>query len=243
MLQRETIFMHQKFNQEHIKIPFYCNLQALELGMDSRAYSTNRHVFDLCPAVTYQFNDAGFRTHPSSAWNADAILVLGDSFTLGLGVNASDRYTDIIEKQLSRQVLNFSLNGASNDWIARKLRQLLTIFQPSAIVIHYTFSHRRERPNLDWADDERTECEPFYSVQENFDNWMRNFRIICDIAGSTKIVHSFIPNWHIDSIEYSDLGNNIIAPLAKLDRARDNFHYGPMAHAALAELITNLLDF
>jgi hypothetical protein len=235
--------MYTEFIKKHINIPFYAGLQTDKLGMDSKEHSANPRIFAQWAPVTYQFNEIGFRTHSANQMKSDAILVLGDSFTLGLGVNVSDRYTDILEKQLSHQVLNFSLNGASNDWIARTLPKLLTLFCPRAVVIHYTFSHRRERPHPEWHDDERTECEPFYSSAENFDNWMTNFNLICGAAGGTKLIHSFIPDWHDQGVDYDKLGKNIISPMPMLDRARDNFHYGVRTHQALATAITNLLDY
>jgi hypothetical protein len=235
--------MYADLVKQYINIPFYTGMHATELGLDSLEHCPNRQVFKQHPSVTYQFNEIGFRTHNVSTFNPNAILVLGDSFTLGLGVNNNKRYADLIEQHLSHQVLNFSLNGASNDWIARKLQQLLTLFHPSAIIVHYTFSHRRERPESAWFDDERTECEPFYSSEENFSNWFTNFKKICLLAKNIKLVHSFIPNWHDQAVDYDVLGDNVIPPLTQSDKARDNFHYGPQAHQDLANAITSLLDF
>jgi len=233
--------MYTEFVQQHIRIPFYANLQADSLGLDSAEHCFDRLAFTQHPPVHYHFNDVGFRTHASNQFQPNAILVLGDSFTLGLGINVKERYTDLLEQQLSHQVLNFSLNGASNDWIARKLQQLLSLFQPRAIIVHYTFSHRRERPFLDWSDDERTECEPFYSSEENYQNWFANFQGVCALASNIKLVHSFIHNWHNCPVDYAVLGTNVIPPIVPLDRARDSFHYGPQTHQALADKITNLL--
>jgi len=233
--------MYTDFVQQHIAIPFYANLQTDSLGLDSQAHCFNRQLFDQHVPVHYQFNSIGFRTHSVDQFKSNAILVIGDSFTLGLGNNIQDRYTDIIAQQLSHQVLNFSLNGASNDWIARKLQQLLPLFQPRAVVIHYTFSHRRERPQTDWHDDERTECEPIYSSQENYQNWFANFKTIQDLTGNIKLIHSFIRNWHDQPVDYSELGTNVIAPVSQLDLARDGFHYGPRTHQVLADQITSLL--
>lgn len=233
--------MYVDFVQHHIQIPFYANLQTDSLGLDSPAHCFDRRMFDQHPPVRYQFNEVGFRTHSVDRFQHNSILAIGDSFTLGLGNNEQDRYTNIIEQQLSHQVLNFSLNGASNDWITRKLRQLLQLFQPRAIVIHYTFSHRRERPQLDWHDDERTECEPIYSIEQNYQNWFANFKTIETLAGNIKLVHSFIPHWHDQTIDYAELGTNVIPPITQLDFARDGFHYGQKTHLVLANKITNLL--
>jgi hypothetical protein len=233
--------MYVDFVQQHINIPFYSNMTTDYLGIDSKEHCLDRKWFEQHTPVNYCFNEVGFRTHSVERFDPEAVLVLGDSFTLGLGVASNVRFSDIIEQQLSHQVLNFSLNGASNDWIARKLQQLLTVFRPRAIVLHYTFSHRRERPRTDWFDDERTECEPFYSSLENFNNWRSNFETICTLAKDIKLVHSFIINWHDQPVDYQQFGNNVIAPLRQIDFARDRFHYGPSTHLALAQSITNLL--
>jgi lysophospholipase L1-like esterase len=233
--------MYSDFAQRDIAIPFYANLQTQFLGLDSAEHCVNSKLFHQHPPVNYRFNSTGFRTHTVDQWQSNAILVLGDSFTLGLGNNVNERYTDIIERQLIHQVLNFSLNGASNDWICRKLAQLLPLFQPRAIVLHYTFSHRRERPRTDWHDDERTECEPLYTSQQNYNNWLDNFYKICAMTMDIKVIHSFIHNWHDQPVDYASLGQNVIPPMAQLDFARDGFHYGPQTHQVLAAKITNLL--
>lgn len=229
--------MYEDLVQQHIAIPFYANMKTNTLGLDSREHAFDSQMFEQHSTIQYQFNEVGFRTHPVTQFQQDAILVLGDSFTLGLGNHATDRFSNIIEQTLDHQVLNFSLNGASNDWISRKLEQLLILFNPRAIVLHYTFSHRRERPLLDWHDDERTECEPYYSSEENYQNWQNNFTKICNLAKNIKLVHSFIPNWHDRPVSYV----NSIPPVKQIDHARDGFHYGPQTHRLVAEKITNLL--
>ena len=232
--------MYSIFDQKHISIPYYQNMLCSELGMDSHAHCLDKSWFEQWPdAVSYQFNSAGYRTHESI--DRGCVLVIGDSFTLGLGVNSDQRYTDILEQQLGHQVANFSLNGASNDWISRKLEQLLEVLQPQAVIVHYTFSHRRERPNLHWHDDERTECEPFYSSQENFDNWRKNFDCINSLCENLQVIHSFIPDWHDQFVDYAALGQGIVAPYDMLDFARDKFHYGILTHQLLARAFTNLL--
>jgi hypothetical protein len=233
--------MAVNFEYQHISIPYYSNLHTDSLGLDSLKHCFNQKDFKLHDPVIYKFNEIGFRTHSVKKFDSNAILVLGDSFTLGLGINTEYRYSDILEQRLSHQVLNFSLNGASNDWIFRKLQQLLTIFNPRAIIVHYTFSHRRERPEIHWHDDERTECKPFYSPEENFDNWFNNFKSISRIANNFKLLHSFITNWHDQDLDYSEFGPNVVAPFNQSDWARDHFHYGPITHQILADKLFSLI--
>lgn len=219
-------------------IPRYCNLQCDEIGTDTYKHCFDKKHFKNFEKVNYTFNEIGFRTHSIRDFQRDAILAIGDSFTLGLGVNAHDRWTDQLEILLDHQVLNFSLNGASNDWIARKANELLQYFQPRCIIVHWSFSHRREKPFTDWHDDERTECEPFYSDEENFSNWLKNYQSI----NKPRVIHSVIPNWH-DDFDYQKF-SNVIAPIKQIDSARDSFHYGPKTHKQIAEIfysrVTNL---
>ena len=222
-----------------IIIPRYANLSCSELGHDSPTHAGQK--FFMHEPVQYQFNANGFRTHDFARLDSNCVLVVGDSYTLGMGENINCCYTTIIEQQLGWPVFNISLNGASNDWIARRTKDMLDIVQPRAIVIHYTFSHRRERPRSDWHDDERTECEPSYSSEENYQNWFTNFQTIQALAGDIKLVHSFITNWHDQPVDYAELGTDIIPPMTQLDFARDGFHYGPKTHLELANKITSLL--
>jgi hypothetical protein len=184
-----------------------------------------------CP-IEYQFNSLGYRTHEK--FTGKEILAVGDSFTVGLGINYEHTWPYQLEQKLNYPVANFSLNGASNDWIARKLEQLLSVFDPPAVIVHYTFSHRRERPQTDWYDDERTECEPFYSDQENFNNWVKNCQHI--ISHGIPVVHSFIPNWHPVQLDLQKYCSPII-PLIQIDYGRDQFHYGRKT----CDKFTNLL--
>lgn len=219
---------------QYLSIPYYSNLQCNTLGMDHPSHCFDIDHYRNFGAVHYKFNTLGFRTKPTQEFVGNEILVVGDSFTLGLGVNAQDRWSDQLEKLIDYPVLNFSLNGASNDWICRKTNQLLQIFNPRCVIIHWSFSHRREKNRPDWYDDERTECDAHYSQDENFSNWLINYTKI----NYPNIIHSAIPNWH-DNFPYGNYA--ILPPVQKQDLARDGFHYGPVTNRTLAEQITNLL--
>jgi hypothetical protein len=226
-----------------LTIPYYSNMNYKFLGLDSSEHCINACHFKNYPdAITYQFNELGFRDCSYEHYKGNEILALGDSFTLGLGVNVEQVWTSVLSKTLNYPVRNFSLNGASNDWMARKITQLLTFFRPKAVIVHYSFSHRRERPLKDWHDDERTECEPNYTNQENLENWEKNYLVFAKLP--VPVIHSFISDWDPVGIDYATRGLNVLAPIQKQDLARDGFHYGVKTHQMLAhELskITNLL--
>lgn len=222
-----------------VQIPYYSNMRCQTLGLDSLEHCFNPSAFKKHPEFEYQFNEIGYRTVSAEQFTGNEILAIGDSFTLGLGVDYKHTWPAQLSTLVNYPVLNFSLNGASNDWMVRKTKQLLNWFTPRAIVVHYTFSHRRERPNTDWFDDERTECEPMYSATENLANWQLAFDYFNSLP--VHVVHSFITDWHPTDIDYAALGSNVIAPMPKKDLARDSFHYGTKTNLALAEKVTSLL--
>lgn len=220
--------------EQDLKIPRYADLQCDSFGHDSFKHCFDRDLFQSFGPVFYQFNEIGYRTKPIAQFTGHEIVTIGDSFTLGLGVNADDRWSDQLELCTGLPVLNFGLNGASNDWIARRVQSLLSWFSPAFLIIHWSFSHRREAVQPEWFDDERTECEPGYTSQENFRNWLCNFQSI----NYQKVLHTAIPNWH-DNFEYNLWP--VVPPMAMIDLARDGFHYGHVTHRSLAEKFTNLL--
>lgn len=219
---------------QELRIPFYQSMHCDQLGMDSIEHCFDKSHFTSSEPVTYQFNEIGYRTKSVNAINGREALVIGDSFSLGLGVNEQSRWSDQLSDIIGYPVLNFCLNGASNDWIARRALDLLSWFDPPFVVIHWTFTHRREIDRPDWYDDERTECEPKYLDQENLHNWMKNFTKI----KHERVIHSAIPNWHID-FDYDAWP--VLPAVSPVDLARDGFHYGPKTHRTIAEKITNLL--
>ena len=222
------------------RIDRYANLKCPTLGHDCPEHCFDPAHYQQYPhTVDYSFNELGFRTRSVDSITGNEILAIGDSFTLGLGVAQEHTWPSQLEQQLKYPVLNFAMNGASNDWIARKTQQLLTWLRPRAILVHYTFSHRRERPFTDWYDDERTECEPLYSDAENYANWHAAFEYFA--ALDVPVIHSFITNWHTQPVDYTELGANVIPPVAKIDLARDGFHYGIKTNYRLAKQFTSLL--
>ena len=225
--------------KQALTIPYYSNMTCQILGLDSPNECFDPVLFQQYPEqIDYQFNELGFRDCSYKQYQGNEILAIGDSFTLGLGVNAEQIWPSILSKLLDYPVRNFSLNGASNDWMSRKTLEILNFFRPRAIVVHYSFSHRRENPFHDWHDDERTECEPMNTDQENLDNWEKNYQIFNNL--SIPVIHSFITDWDTTGVDYKSYGPNMLPPIKKLDLARDGFHYGIKTHSVLARALANI---
>lgn len=131
-------------------LPSYQNKIYVELGMDDYKFCIDKKHFISYPYnIRYKFNDRGYR---DLDWPEDidqlkrAIWCIGDSFTLGLGSPLEHTWPYLLQKETNRRIINVSLNGASNNWISRKTLDILNIICPDTVVIHWSYTHRREKP-------------------------------------------------------------------------------------------------
>lgn len=116
-------------------------------GIDSPEYALNKNHFKNYPhKITYCYNTRGFRDYEWPENLSDAIWCLGDSFTAGIGCPLVSIWPQILQKQTGTRTINVSLDGASNQWIARKAQRILSEIKPKVMVIQWSYTTRRERP-------------------------------------------------------------------------------------------------
>lgn len=114
-------------------------------GIDSEEHCLNPQWFKQYPhSVTYDYNSRGFRDEEWPDNLAQAIWCFGDSFTVGLGSPHSHTWPSVLQRKIHTQCINVSLDGASNQWIARKIVSLSQSLQPRCVVVHWSYIHRRE---------------------------------------------------------------------------------------------------
>ena len=91
-------------------------------------------------------NSVGFRD--SKEWTVPKpegtfrIMVLGDSFTFGNGVNAEERFSDLLEERLGREGMNVEvLNAAAGGWNLRNQHPFFKTegltYEPDALVVAF----------------------------------------------------------------------------------------------------------
>lgn len=130
-----------------------------ELGLDSLSYCLDKTHFASYPhPVEYNYNSRGFR---DAEWPNDllglknAIWVFGDSFTVGVGSPISHTWPYAVAKELNKRVINVSMDGASNEWIARRAVDVYRAVQPSNMIIMWSYFHRRESTDTTKSDESR----------------------------------------------------------------------------------------
>jgi len=141
--------------------------------------------------ITYNYNSRGFRDQewPVSVEELkNSIWCVGDSFTVGLGSPLEHTWAYLLGKKTQARIINVSLDGASNNWISRKVVDILQQLSPHCIVIHWSYLHRREKDaNQIWQDFYRDIKDPQWplcnsiadiqqlpnNIKQEIDQWPR----------------------------------------------------------------------
>jgi len=203
----------------------------IELGIDSYEQCLDKELFKNYPyPVFYFFNKRGFRDDEWSEDLTDKIWCIGDSFTVGLGLQFEHIWPKLIPNSI-----NISLNGASNDWIAKQAVYILEELKPRAVLIQWSYLHRRES-----KDESKDDIMRMMHYDENdpddIENFKKNFRSIKKYFGVVPIIESFIPKFHsLESDNDQDISiynflneenADFFPEIIPTDLARDGHHYG-----------------
>jgi hypothetical protein len=168
-------------------------------GIDSPENCNDKQYFQSYPhAIEYCYNSRGYR---DQEWPTEllelqnSIWCIGDSFTVGLGNPIEHTWPYILQQQTSQRTINVSMDGASNEWMARKIKRIVEVIAPKTIVVQWSYFPRRELPSN--ADDEKRIMR-YHPLQledeiniENFKNCVLETIKICK---NCQIINSIIPD-------------------------------------------------
>lgn len=249
----------------------YANQKLLTTGIDSPEAQIelrgNSEWFDSYPyEVNYCYNSRGYRDNewPSTIDELKkSIWCVGDSFTAGIGVKFEHTWPYILQQQTSMRTVNISMDGASNGWIAARACEIISELSPANIVIHWSYTHRREK-YIDSDSNNQLKYRLMHNnttADEDIEYTIENMSRVESIKNTTNVIHSFIPNFHeflqIQKIPDFHLKENIlymplkimesfpnakiIPCLTQLDIARDMHHYGKLTADKFVDSIVKLL--
>ena len=193
-------------------IPELANLICSESGSDSEKRCLNLAHFKQYPwPIEYHYNSRGFRDAEwpeSPAELQNAIWVVGDSFTVGLGSPAEHTWPQVLAQKTGRRVINVSMDGASNAWISRRARAIIDQVAPDNVIVMWSYLHRTESADHNLSDLARRQ---HYSTVDPVDHLM-NFEQCVAQLQNTRIHWHFIPDHFVqcfgDSARmYQDIGD------------------------------------
>lgn len=140
-------------------LPNSINRRCQYSGSDHPDQCFDRAHFDCyLHSIEYVYNSRGFRdqewpTSPEELTNA--IWCIGDSFTVGLGSPIKHTWPFLLSQRTKQRIINVSMDGASNGWIARCASLIQQQVQPRNIVIMWSYLHRRETENFYHSSEQR----------------------------------------------------------------------------------------
>jgi len=181
--------------------------------------------------VDYTFNSRGFR---DAEWPEDLIntpVIFGDSFIVGLGQPVEHRLSNLLG------AVNISMDGASNDWIARWACDYFNEVQPKRAVVQWSYIQRREADDVKNLGDikARIPNQEVQDIQEHVDNLIKNVIMVEQASAkhSVNLVQTVIPGYSGKIVvgDYETLeqlkphASKLVEFQSILDYSRDAHHY------------------
>jgi hypothetical protein len=179
----------------------YSGIDSLESCLDKKHFESYPHD------ITYNYNSRGFR---DSEWPntiaelKNAIWCVGDSFTVGIGSPIEHTWPYLLQQHTGRRTINVGMDGASNEWIAKKIKRIVEDIAPGTIVVQWSYFARREL--LTDGNDEQRRAQ-FDSSQLSDESNINNFKN-CVLQAQKdckdcQLVNSIIPGAYagIDTAE------------------------------------------
>lgn len=182
----------------------YSGMDSLEHAIDKKHFENYRYK------ITYNYNSRGFRDQewPNNMQELrDAIWCIGDSFTVGVGSPLEHTWPFRLSKITNQRVVNVSMDGASNEWIARTAENIVREIDPTQLVIMWSYTHRRERRDISLNDEQRRlNSSKLDSSDDDWQNFLQCKNKIDSIAGNS--VQFSIPFFH-NFLDLDTCWNNI----------------------------------
>lgn len=178
-------------------LPSRAGQQLEQTGIDSVEFCQDPEWFQQYPhAVSYVYNSRGFRDQEWPQDLSQAVWCFGDSFTVGVGSAHSKTWPQILQTRLARRCINVSMDGASNQWIRRKVQSLAGTLRPRQVIIQWSYIHRREATAPALTEIANRHWREFYSVVKD-PAWP-----VCDTLAE---FHS-LPGWIQQEIQQQHAG-------------------------------------
>lgn len=178
-------------------LPSRANQRWQYSGIDSPEHCLDKKHFDLYPfAIDYQYNNRGFRDHewPTQLQDLrEAIWCIGDSFTVGIGQPFDHIWPQVLSRRSHTRTIAVAMDGASNDWIYRRAKQIQTEISPRLMIVMWSYTHRREHANNEWSDEQRMLFSVRASAEQDFQHWLDLVSKLRDWRGN--MIECMIPDF------------------------------------------------
>jgi hypothetical protein len=209
------------------------NKRVIFSGIDSLDHCLDKNWFKKCrKKIFYNFNNWGFRDdHCEKIENN--FVVIGDSFSMGLGQPYEETWPYKLENLLGERVIKITADGASNDWILTVFERLNNV---KYCFIMLSFVSRFTTYNSNYVIRNHYRLDPPEEIYNSTKDIIKKLKPAIITAVPGFVPHDY--NFPIDNlVKYDRLINK--PSYKKLqdadDLARDGFHFGDPSSAEIAE--------
>lgn len=115
--------------------------------------------------VAFQTNSLGYRDSEFSTSDKSIIFMMGDSMTMGHGVEENETLADILEKNLSDKgykVYNFGMMHYSQKQEVKQLLEFMPVYKPKLVIVNFALEN-----------DVLDNCEPIEPINLSPDMTLR----------------------------------------------------------------------
>ena len=229
---------------EHLVVPKRANKEIQWHGLDNpKMTKQDADIFENWPngdKINYRFNSRGFRDEEWPATYSgmkDAIWMIGDSFTMGMGIEYEESYKKKMEEVTGRRVIDISLDGTNPGWRRRIALKIMREVAPDYLIMHWGYIWRYKRKYRTLAQEVRNTI--FQEQEEScMESFVETFKSLWETDTNTKVLHNFLPKfagkwksqeWIKHQIQdfTGDENPSICWDNEQLDTGRDGWHWGP----------------
>lgn len=173
-------------------------------GTDTPDTCFDKNWFGQYPySIHYNYNSRGYRGNEWPHSLDNTIVCIGDSFTFGVGSPLEHTWPALLQQKIGADVINLSVNGASNNLLARKYNEIVAESNPASVIICWSYVHRREMQGKELLHKINKEWQNFYSIVKD-QGWPDCYDIThahqlpSHILEEIKNNHKF-PYWNFDT--------------------------------------------
>lgn len=201
---------------------------------EHRAYF-QKHGWDQPGAITYSFNSFGFRSDDFDI-DADNLVALGCSFTMGIGLPVKDLWPTRLGQALNLRVCNLAWGGASSDRCFRMAEYWVPYLKPKLVVLL-----NPPRGRLEVIVDDDTGKSEGVDVWNSSDQFIKQW---VSVDANARL------NNRKNSLAIQAVCNELSIPFLSYEAdewmsrsreeaeyARDYLHAGPRGHETFTEKI------
>jgi hypothetical protein len=201
--------------------------------------------------IEYRYNSRGFRDLEWPEQDLDqCIWCVGDSFTTGIGSAFPHTWPQVLQARTGIRTITISMDGGSNQWIARRVRGIMQAVAPRDLIILWSYLHRRESPNTELTDHQRRRHYDHCTYEDDVDDFFQ----CVDQVREHDFIHGMIPGatypnntGHPLSTGQDERYRRLFAEtrflgqIEQLDWARDRHHFDIVTSQSLVDKIIPML--